>query len=363
MTGEGRPERKLPTPRPDLDKLEPYRSSEVRGGRIFLHANENPYPPPDEVIQEIFEAAAKIELNRYPDPQAIELIAEISDYAEVEPGWVWIGDGSNEVLLQACLAYGGPGRTAMLFDPTYVMHQRQARMAGMDVVSVRRSDDFTIDIDKAISEIAAVRPAIVFVCTPNNPTGTVTAIGDVRRIAEATDGLVVVDEAYYEFVGQTMVPELVDLPNVLVARTLSKAFRLASVRLGYGIGTPELLEQLRRVRMPYAQSAFTLLAATIAMRRRDKMLPIVDQIVAERDRLAAVLATVPRVDVFGSGANFVLFRHPEAAWLVRELGERGIVIRDFTHLPGCENCLRVTAGLPEENDSFLEVVTTMVSRS
>jgi len=363
VTGEGRPEPKLPIPRPDLEKLEPYRSSELRGGRIFLHANENPYPPPDEVIEEIFEAASKIELNRYPDPQAGELIAEISEYADVDTEWVWVGDGSNEVLLQACLAYGGPGRTAMLFDPTYVMHQRQSRMAGMEVVSVRRSEDFVIDIDKAIAEIASVRPDIVFVCTPNNPTGTVTATGDVRRIAEATEGLVVVDEAYYEFVGQTMVPELGDLPNVLVARTLSKAFRLASVRLGYGIGTPEVLEQLRRVRMPYAQSAFTLLAATIAMRRRDKMLPIVDQIVAERDRLFAELAAVPRVDVFPSGANFVLFRHPEAAWLIGELAERGIVIRDFTHLPGCENCLRVTAGLPEENDSFLEVVKTMVSSS
>jgi histidinol-phosphate aminotransferase len=363
VTGEGRPERKLPPPRPDLDKLEPYRSSELRGGRIFLHANENPYPPPDEVIEEILEAASKIELNRYPDPQAAELIAEISAYADIDAEWVWVGDGSNEVLLQACLAYGGPGRTAMLFNPTYVMHQRQARMAGMDVVNVRRSDDFTIDIDRAVSEIAGVRPAIVFVCTPNNPTGTVTAISDVRRIAEATDGLVVVDEAYYEFVGQTMVAELGDLPNVLVARTLSKAFRLASVRLGYGIAAPELLEQLRRVRMPYAQSAFTLLAATIAMRRRDKMLPIVDQIVAERDRLAAELAAVPGVEVFPSGANFVLFRHPAAGLLIGELAERGIVIRDFTHLPGCENCLRVTAGLPEENDSFLEVVTTMVSRS
>ncbi len=363
MTGGSRPEGKLPTPRPDLDKLEPYRSSEIRGGRIFLHANENPYPPPDEVIEEIFEAASKIELNRYPDPLASELVAEISDYADVAPEWVWVGDGSNEVLLQACLAYGGPGRTAMLFDPTYVMHQRQARMAGMEVVSVRRSDDFTIDIDRAISEIASVRPAIVFVCTPNNPTGTVTATNDVRRIAEASDGLVVVDEAYYEFVGQTIAGELGDLPNVLVARTLSKAFRLASVRLGYGIGTPELLEQLRRVRMPYAQSAFTLLAATIAMRRRDKMLPIVDQIVAERDRLAAELAKVPGVKVFPSGANFVLFRHPEAAGLIDELAERGIVIRDFTHLPGCENCLRVTAGLPEENDSFLEVVTTSAGRS
>ncbi len=359
MTG-GRPPQQTPAPRPDLDKLQPYRSSELAGGRIFLHANENPYPPPAEVIAEILEAASKIELNRYPDPEPTELIEEIAEYAGVDPSWVWIGDGSNEVLLQACLAYGGPGRTALLFDPTYVMHQRQAGMAGMEIESVARSEDFTIDVEHALAEIARILPAIVFVCTPNNPTGTLTATADVRRIAEATSALVVVDEAYFEFCGHTIVGDLGDLPNVLVSRTMSKAFRLASVRLGYGIGNPELLEQLRRVRMPYAQSAFTQLAATIAVRRRDKMLPIVDQIVAEKDRIAATLAGVPRVDVFASAANFVFFRHPEAAWLIGELAERGIVIRDFSHLKGCENCLRVTAGLPEENDSFLEVVTTLI---
>jgi histidinol-phosphate aminotransferase len=158
----------------------------------------------------------------------------------------------------------------------------------------------------------------------------------------------------------TLAGDLSRFPNVLVARTLSKAFRLASVRLGYGIADPALLEQMRRVRMPYGQSAFTQVAATIAVRRRSEMLPVVDQIVAERNRITATLATVARVDVFGSGANFVLFRHPEAAWLIDELAGRGIVIRDFTHLKGCENCLRVTAGTPDENDAFLEVVSTLI---
>ncbi|MEX2537724.1 MAG: histidinol-phosphate transaminase [Actinomycetota bacterium] len=352
---------KRPDPRPDLDKLQPYYSSETAGGRIFLHANENPYPPPDDVLNEIFEAAAKIELNRYPDPEPIELIEELASYAGVDRSWIWIGDGSNEVLLQACLAYGGPGRTALMFEPTYVMHQRQARMSGMDVEVVAREADFSIDVDRATSAIKEKSPAIVFVCTPNNPTGTVTPVADVHRIAEAASGaLVIVDEAYFEFCGLTVAGDLPDFPNVLVARTLSKAFRLASVRLGYGIGDPVLLEQMRRVRMPYAQSAFTQLAATVAVRRRAEMLPIVDQIVAERDRLIETLAKVARVEVFGSGANFVLFRYPEAARLLDELAGRGIVIRDFSHLKGCENCLRVTAGTPAENDSFLEVVTTLV---
>jgi len=349
-----------PEPRPDLDKLQPYRSSETAGGRIFLHANENPYPLPSEVTEEILDAAASLELNRYPDAEPRELIDEIATYAGVDPSWVWIGDGSNEVLLQSCLAYGGPGRTALLFEPTYVMHQRQARMAGTDVAVARRDGDFTIAVTEALGAIERVRPDIVFVCSPNNPTGTVTAVPDIRQIAAASPGLVVVDEAYFEFSNLSLVPYLADHPNAMVVRTLSKAFRLAGVRLGYGIASPELLEQLRRVRMPYAQSSFTQVAATIVLRHREKVLEVVAGIASERDRLAAALEDMEGVDVFPGGANFVFFRHPDPTGLLSALAQQGIVIRDFGHLDGCENCLRVTAGRPDENDAFLEVAATLV---
>lgn len=349
----------MPVPRPELETLQPYRSSETRGGRILLHANENPYALPAEVMQEIVDATASLELNRYPDPEPSELIAEVATYAGVGQAWVLIGDGSNEILLQSCLAYGGPGRTALLFDPTYVMHQRQARMAGTAVEIVGRRKDFTIDVDAAIQAIRRIEPAVVFVCSPNNPTGTVTPLDDIRKIAEASSGLVVVDEAYFEFSGTTLVPYLEEHPNVIVARTLSKAFRLAGVRLGYGIASPDLLEQIRRVRMPYSQSSFTQLAATIVMRNREKVLEVVAGIISERDRIAEALAQLSGVEVFRGGANFVFFRHGNAERLVAALAERGIVVRDFTYLPGCDGCVRVTAGTPAENDEFLAATAAL----
>ncbi len=350
---------RTPRPRPDLEDLQPYRSSETAGGRIFLYANENPYPLPTEIAEELFEAASWLELNRYPS-EPHELRGELATYAGVDPSWVWLGDGSNEVLLQACLAYGGPGRTALVFEPTYVMHHRQARMAGTNVSVARRRSDFAIDIDDALRSIQRDRPDVVFVCSPNNPTGTLTPLEDVRRIAAAAPGLVLVDEAYFEFSGVTLVPYLAEHPNVVVVRTLSKAFRLAGVRLGYGIASPDVLEHMLRVRMPYAQSAFTLLAATIVLKHREKVLEAVSTLVAERDRIAVALALVPGVEVFEGAANFVFFRHAAAARLLSGLAERGIVIRDFTHLAGCENCLRVTAGAPEENDAFLEATAALL---
>ncbi len=345
-----------PAPRPDLASLQPYGTSTSQEGRIWLHANENPYPPPPDVVDEIFAEARKHPLNRYPG-EATELVTELSAYADVDPECVWVGDGSNEVLLQACLAYGGPGRTALLFEPTYVMHHRQARMAGTDVVEARREADFSIDPYTSVETIEATRPDIVFVCTPNNPTGTITPQGDLERIVEAAPGLVVIDEAYFEFCGETFVPALARYENVLVVRTLSKAFRLASVRLGYGIAHPALLEEMRRVRLPYAQSAFALAAATVALRRRGELLDAVPAIVAERDRVGRALAD--RVEVYPSGANFLLFRHPRPPELVRALGDQGVVIRDFSHLEGCEGCLRVTIGDRDENDAFLSVLAAL----
>jgi histidinol-phosphate aminotransferase len=346
-----------PRPRPDLADLTPYKTSDVATGRIWLHANENPYPPPPDVEEEIFALARKHPLNRYPE-KADELIEEVASYAGVDPSWIWIGDGANEVLLQSCLAFGGPGRKALLFEPSYVMHHRQARMAGTDVVVSLRDDDFRIDPYSAIEAIDGASPDVVFVCTPNNPTGTVTPPDDLKQIANATSGLVVLDEAYFEFCNETFVGELAKHPNVLVTRTFSKAFRLASVRMGYGIANPDLLTELARVRMPYAQSAFTQAAALVALRRKAELLEAVPTIVAERKRLADGLDEAGAT-VFPSGANFVLFRAQRPGELMKALASREVVIRDFRNLKGCEGCLRVTVGTPEENDAFLEVVRSI----
>lgn len=346
---------RFPEPRPDLSDLKPYRTSSVAGARIRLHANESPYALPEPVRAEILEEARTVGLNRYP-PDPVELRERLAAYCGVDPEWIWLGDGSNEVLLQACLAYGGHGRRALLFEPTYRMHGRQARIAGTAAEELRRRPDFAIDLEEAVRVVAERRPEMVFLCSPNNPTGTLTPSADIRRIAEASPGLVVLDEAYHEFSGETLVDELDDHPNVLVVRTLSKAFGLAGIRVGYAIAHPELLEPFGRVRMPYSLSSFSVLAATVVLRHVDLVLERARDIVAERDRLARELATLDGVEVFPSAANAVLFRHPEAPRLVEGLAERGIVVRDFTTLPGCEDCLRVTAGTPEEGTAFLEAL-------
>jgi histidinol-phosphate aminotransferase len=347
-----------PRPRPELTTLVPYHSSQTAGGRVLLHANENPYPPPQHVVDEVLSRMRAVPLNRYPDPEDTALIDALASYAGVDPSWVWIGDGSNEVLLQCCLAFGGPGRTALVFEPTYRMHYRQARMAGTDVHESKRTDDFEIDMDDAVRTIAEIRPDVVFVCTPNNPTGTVTSLDDVRRIADAAPGLVIVDEAYFEFCGHTLVPFLGEVPNAICVRTMSKAFRLANVRLGYGIGSPDVLEEMRRVRMPYAQSSFTQIAAEVALEHRDELLGAVKKIVREREKIEDRLGELPDVEVYAGGANFVFFTHPQAPRLVSELAAKGIVIRDFTHL--VDGALRVTAGTPDETDEFLETLTGLV---
>ncbi len=346
---------RLPEPRPDLGDLKPYRTSSVAGARIRLHANENPYSLPEEVREEILSEVRALDANRYP-PDPTELRERLAAYVGVDPGWVWLGDGSNEVLLHACLAYGGAGRRALLFEPTYPMHHRQARIAGTGIIEIRRGPDFSIDIEGALGAVDEDRPEMVFVCSPNNPTGTLTPQGDVRRLVEASEGLVVLDEAYHEFCGESFVGELADHPNALVVRTLSKAFGLAGIRVGYGVARPELLKPFARVRMPYSVSAYSLAAATVVLRHVDLVLERVRDIVAERDRLARELASLDGMEVFPSSGNAVLFRHPEAARLIAGLAEGGIVIRDFTTLPGCEGCLRVTAGTPEEGTAFLETV-------
>lgn len=347
-----------PRPRPDLDHIRAYRVASPPV-RVRLHSNENPYPPPPAVMDEIVREIAALDLNRYPDIEARALREALGEYAGVEPDWIWTGTGSNEVLLESCLAYGGPGRTALLFEPTYRMHHRQAEIAGTRVQTAGRGEDFRLDPAEAAAAVQRLRPDVVFVCSPDNPTGAVTPPETIAAVAEAAPGLVLVDEAYYEFGGVTFAGRLPEFPNVIVVRTLSKAFRMAGVRLGYAVAQPETLEALLKVRMPYAQSALAQVAARVAVRRRAEVLAPVAELVAERERIAARLAEIG-VRVFPSGANFLLFRPPDAGKLLDGLAGEGILVRDFRHLEGCEECLRVTVGTPEENHAFLEAVARLV---
>jgi histidinol-phosphate aminotransferase len=328
-----------------------------------LNVNENPFPLPAEVADAIGAATAEVarRLNRYPERDAEELRQALADYIVQESGvrvpmeQVWAANGSNEVMHQLFLAFGGPGRAAITFDPTYSMYPEYARDTFTTYESFPRRPDHGIDIAKAVESIAVLLPTIVLLSSPNNPTGTALPVDDLRSIADAAlaiDAIVVVDEAYAEF-RRDGVPSAVELlgtyPNLVVTRTMSKAFALAGARIGYAIAAdPRVVDALRVVRLPYHLSAVTQAVAITALRHAEVLQAQVALLREERDALAEWLLG-RGFSVVPSDANFLLFGpfvDRSAVW--RALLDQGVLIREV----GPEGWLRVTIGTPEENAMF-----------
>lgn len=337
---------------------------------VRLNTNENPYPLPGPLVERITERVreAARNLNRYPDRDAVELRTELAAYLTktaghpVGPENVWAANGSNEVIQQLLQTFGGPGRTAIGFEPSYSMHGLIARGTGTGWISGPRHEDFTIDLAAAEKAIAEHRPDVVFVTTPNNPTGTAVPARTVVALYEAAQAagpsMVVVDEAYIEFShGGSLLPLLDGRPNLVISRTMSKAFGAAGLRLGYLAAHPAVVDAVQLVRLPYHLSAITQATALAALEHTDTLLKYVEQLKAERDRLVAGLRALG-YDVTESDANFVQFGRFEdshAAW--RTILDRGVLVRDN----GVPGWLRVTAGTPAENDAFLDAVRDMQS--
>ncbi|PWI43449.1 histidinol-phosphate transaminase [Streptomyces sp. ICBB 8177] len=332
---------------------------------VRLNTNENPYPLPEALVQRIAERVtdAARQLNRYPDRDAVELRTALAAYLTrtaghpVTTAQVWAANGSNEVIQQLLQAFGGPGRTAIGFEPSYSMHALISRGTGTGWIAGPRREDFTIDLAAATDAIAKLRPEVVFVCSPNNPTGTAVDAEAVLALYEAAQAarpsLVVVDEAYGEFSHRpSLLPLIEGRPNLVVSRTMSKAFGAAGLRLGYLAADPAVVDAVQLVRLPYHLSAVTQATALAALEHTDTLLGYVEQLKAERDRIVAELRALG-CEVTDSDANFVQFGRFEdahAAW--QGLLERGVLVRDN----GVPGRLRVTAGTPAENDAFLEAV-------
>jgi histidinol-phosphate aminotransferase len=330
---------------------------------VRLNTNENPYPLPEPLVARIAERVAEAArgLNRYPDRDAVELRTELAGYLSRTAGHpvrteqVWAANGSNEVIQQLLQAFGGPGRTAIGFEPSYSMHALISRGTGTGWVSGPRNADFTVDLDAARRTIAELRPDVVFICSPNNPTATAMPAGTVRALYDAAQAakpsLVVVDEAYGEFSHQRSLLPLIDgRPNLVLTRTMSKAFGAAGLRLGYLAADPAVVDAVQLVRLPYHLSSVTQATALAALEYTDTLLGYVEQLKAERDRLVAELRATG-YQVTDSDANFVQFGRfadAHAAW--QAILDRGVLIRDL----GVPGWLRVSAGTPEENDAFLD---------
>lgn len=340
--------------RPELVGEVPYGAPQL-DVPYCLNVNENPYPPSDHVAGEIAQAvaAAAKSMNRYPERDAVELRADLARYLGhgLTADQVWAANGSNEVMLHVLMAFGGPGRSALSFAPTYSMYPEYARDTHTGWTTFPRSDDFTIDPVAAVQAIRDQQPDVIFVASPNNPTGTAISLDTLRAIADAATGVVIVDEAYYEFAraGTASALELLpDYPRLAVTRTMSKAFAFAGGRLGYLAASAEFVDALRVVRLPYHLSAVTQAAARVALANADELLAAVDTLRTNRDDLAGWLSG-QGLQVADSDANFILFGRfadRQAVW--QALLDRGVLIR----VVGPEGWLRVSAGTDEEMAAF-----------
>jgi histidinol-phosphate aminotransferase len=343
----------LVQPRDDLRALEGYHSPQLDVA-VRLNTNESPYAPPDGFVDAWLDALRKVPLNRYPDRAARELRESLGRNLGQPPERLFCANGSNEVLQTLLLAYGGAGRCAAMFEPTYALHSHIARLTGTQIVVGERRADYTVDTDAAIALVAEYAPTIVFVCSPNNPTGTVETAESVRALLDASSGLVVVDEAYGEFAPESAIGRVRDDDRLVVIRTYSKVWSMASLRLGFAVAPAWVVDELEKVVLPYHLAAATQLAGTIALEFGAEMTARVEQLVSERERLARELDAIAGVQPVPSGANFVLFRaEGDGHTLWQAMVDRGVLVRDFSRWPRLTDCLRVTVGTPGENDAFL----------
>jgi histidinol-phosphate aminotransferase len=346
-------------PRDDLRALDGYHSPQV-DVPVRLNTNESPFPPPEGFVQGFVAKLADVDYHRYPDRGAGELRARLGAFLGQPTARLFCANGSNEVLQTLLLTYGGSGRRALMFEPTYALHAHIARITGTGVAAAPRGSDFAIDVDAAERMIADARPSVVFACSPNNPTGTVEPPATIERLvvaAAAADALLVVDEAYGEFAAWSASELVDDSRPLVVVRTYSKVWSLAAVRLGFAIAPEWVVTELEKVLLPYALSVPTQVAGLVALEFRAEMQARVAALVEERGRLQAGLAEVSRLRVFPSGANFLLVEVEDDAHRVwQALLDRGVLVRDFSAWPGVEGCLRVTVGTPAENDAFLAAI-------
>jgi histidinol-phosphate aminotransferase len=329
---------------------------------VRLNTNESPFPPPAEWTAALVAQAGDIAFNRYPDRSARALREALAELHGVRPEQVFAANGSNEVLQSVCLAYGGPGRAAVMFEPTYALHSHIAHLTSTGVVQGRRRPDFTLDPDVATELLAGVRPSIVFLCSPNNPTGLAEPPATVAAVLGAASGLVVVDEAYGQFAKWSALDLVGDDVPLVVVRTYSKTWSMAGLRLGYLVGPPEVVKVLGRVALPYHLDALKQAAGRLALQFSSQMEQRVSFIIAERDRVVSELEKMP-VKVWPSQANFVLWRPlpRSGAEVWQGLVDRSVLVRDTSSWPGLEGCLRTTVGTSEENDRFLSALSEVLS--
>lgn len=346
--------------RADLRSLSPYGAPQVES-QARLNTNENPYPPSPALIAAITRRVEEVSssLNRYPDRDAWQLRTGLAGFLNERSGQslkaeqIWAANGSNEIIQSLFLAFGG--QKALGFTPSYSMHPLIAQVTGTPWVSGLRRDDFSIDIELACKQIANERTGLIFLTSPNNPTGTSISLPEIKTLAQAAagvGGLLVIDEAYSEFSTEpSAVSLLASYPNLVVIRTMSKAFAFAGVRLGYMAANPVVVDVMQLVRLPYHLSALTQAVALIALDFRVELLESVQKLIRSREQLVIELKKLG-ADVIPSSANFLLFTVPSSHDVWQSLLDQGVLVRDV----GLAGYLRVTIGTDQDNERFLNAL-------
>ncbi|HEY1634910.1 MAG TPA: histidinol-phosphate transaminase [Acidimicrobiales bacterium] len=339
--------------RADLDLGEGYHSPQVDVA-VRLNTNESPIPPPRAWVDALCGELARLEFHRYPDRRAWALRAALAEAHGVRPEEVFCANGSNEVLQCLLLAFGGPGRTAAVFEPTYALHSHIARLTGTGVATGERLADFRIDLDEVRRVSEETAPVVTFLCSPNNPSGRADSPQVVDQVLALVPGLAVVDEAYGQFSAWSALSMLGDHDRLVVVRTFSKTWSMAAARLGYLVAPASVVAALEEVALPYHLDAIKQVAGRLALDYQADMDARVEALVEERGRLAAALGLLP-VESWPSDANFILFRpltrRGDDVW--QGLLDRSVLVRNCSGWPRLDGCLRVTVGTPEENTAFL----------
>lgn len=354
--------------RDDLTSLSPYGAPQIPA-EAKLNTNENPYAPSPELAQAIADRIHRVAatLNRYPDRDATVLRTALGKFINSLSGTnfaadsIWVANGSNEIIQSLFMAFGDRG--ALGFTPSYSMHPLIAKVIGVTWQDGGRRTDFTLDTSKAISEIKAIKPALTFITTPNNPTGTLLKLGEIEELAKATaqvNGLLVVDEAYAEFSSEASAVTLIEkYPNLVVIRTMSKAFAFAGARVGYLVANPEVIDAMYLVRLPYHLSALTQAAAEVALEYQGELLGTVATLIESRNQVVTALIAMG-LEVIPSSANFIIFSgfNIEPAQIWRQLLDRGVLIRDV----GLLGHLRMTIGNEAENQKFIDALKEILQK-
>ena len=341
------------TIRADVRAMRAYAVAKA-GGMIKLDAMENPYRLPEAVRAKLAAALADVPVNRYPDGGADALKAALARKLALPAGAALVlGNGSDELLQIVTTAIAAPGAVVLAPEPTFEMYRIYAQLAHVRYVPVALRADFALDVGAMEQAIAVEKPALVWLACPNNPTGNLFAEADVERIVRAAPGLVVVDEAYYAFAERSFVPRVLEFPNVVVVRTVSK-IGMAGLRLGYAVGHPAWIAEIDKVRSPYNLNALTQAAAPVLLAEAELLAEQAAAICSERARISAAMAALPGVTVFPTQTNFVLIRVPDADRWFAALRDAGILVKNRNGVhPLLANCLRITVGTPGENGALL----------